>query len=180
MSNSSWKKQLTLKLHNLVRRSDAGRPDRSLRLVVIGIGNELNGDDAAGVQVIRSLRRHLSERPDILVIEAGPAPENFTGPIRRFQPDFALLVDAVNMDAPVGTITIVEWEQISGISALTHRLPPTVFGKYLIEELHCPVSLLGIRAGSVEFDTQPSPVVKKSIRQAARDLVEILTRFPDL
>ena len=37
-------------------------------------------------------------------MEAGPAPENFTGPLRRFRPDLVLLVDAAQMDAEPGTI----------------------------------------------------------------------------
>ncbi|NPV76081.1 MAG: hydrogenase 3 maturation endopeptidase HyCI [Anaerolineae bacterium] len=176
MSNSSWKKPLTLALKNLAFRSnDHGQSSQLPRLAVIGIGNELNGDDAAGVQVIRRLRLLLPPDLKIMLVEAGPAPENFTGPIRHFQPDLVLLVDAVDAGEPVGKIVWLDWQDINGVSALTHGLPPTVFGKYLFQEMQRPVALLGIQAGSVEFDTPPSPAVKKAVRQLSRELAKILT-----
>lgn len=166
-------------MKNLASRSnDRGQSGRLPRLAVIGIGNELNGDDAAGVQVIRSLRRLLPPDLEIMLVEAGPAPENFTGPIRRFHPDLVLLVDAVDAGEPTGKIVWLEWQRIAGVSALTHGLPPTVFGKYLFQEMQQPVALLGIQAGSVEFDTPPSAAVKKAVRQLSSGLAKILTNWP--
>ena len=168
-------------MKNLALRSNEDRqPGRIPRLAVIGIGSELNGDDAAGVQVVRSLRRLLPSDLGIMLVEAGPAPENFTGPIRRFQPDMALLVDAVDAGESAGKIVWLEWQHIAGVSALTHGLPPTVFSKFLFQEMQPAVALLGIQAGSVEFDTPPSPAVKKAVRQLSSGLAEILTDWSGL
>lgn len=175
MSSSSWKKQLKLALKNLAPRDNGHEQfSRSLRLAVVGIGNELNGDDAAGVQVIRNLRQLLPPGLEILLVEAGPAPENFSGPIRRFQPDLVLLVDAVDAGEPAGKIVWLEWQHIAGVSALTHSLPPTIFGKFMSQEMQRPVALIGIQAGSIEFDTQPSPAVKMAVRRLSSELAKIL------
>ncbi|MCC6146866.1 MAG: hydrogenase 3 maturation endopeptidase HyCI [Anaerolineaceae bacterium] len=179
MSNFSWKEKLIQTLQNLALRDDpGGQVSPPPRLVVIGIGNELNGDDAAGVLVIRSLQRFLSTNPQTLLVEAGPSPESFTGPIRRFQPDMVLLVDAVDMGEEPGSIAWVEWQRLSGVSALTHRLPPTVFGKFLIQEIQCQLALLGIQAGSVEFGAPLSPAVKNAIRRLTNGLAAVLKELP--
>jgi hydrogenase 3 maturation protease len=68
---------------------------RHERIAVVGIGNELNGDDAAGILAARKLSKKYcpqkvdenSPHPVFIVIEAGLAPEAFTGPLRRFRPD---------------------------------------------------------------------------------------------
>ena len=68
--------------------------DKSVqRIVILGMGNELDGDDAAGIQVARRLQSSLADCPHVLVIDGGNAPESYTGKIRQFGPDFVLLVD---------------------------------------------------------------------------------------
>jgi hydrogenase 3 maturation protease len=102
---------------------------------------------------------------------AGLAPENTTGPIRRFAPDLVLLVDAAQMDAAPGTVRWLDWQDTSGVSASTHTLPPRLLAAYLIAELGCEVRLLGIQpGGSAIGDDVTSPV-----EAAVRDIVEHLT-----
>lgn len=164
-------------MKSLAPANECSAPEHRLsRLAVVGIGNELNGDDIAGVEVIRTLRQLLPAQPELLLVEAGSAPENFTAPIRRFTPDLLLLVDAVDIDETPGTVAWVEWQEISGVSALTHSLPPAVFGKYLENETGCRVALLGIQAGTVEFDSKISEAVKKAIREVSYKLAAIIRR----
>ena len=151
-----------------------GVPERPLRLAILGIGNELNADDGAGVLVARALKARLAPNPQLLVLEAGAAPENFGGPLRRFQPTLVLMIDAVQMDAPPGAITWLAWEQIDGLSASTHTLPPSVFATYLMSELGCRVSLLGIQAACLEMGEPLSAAVQAAVEEVAAALVEAL------
>ena len=124
---SSWQKKLASSLTSLSQNKSEPR------VVVIGIGNELNGDDAAGLLVIRALREKLADRPDLLFIEGHTAPENFSKPIREFAPDLVLIVDAADSGGSLepGSILWLEMSSIDGMSASTHTLPPTVFAKFI-------------------------------------------------
>ena len=61
------------------------------RVVVIGVGNPLRGDDAVGMAVIDHLERRALK--NVLLLRAESAPENFTGPIREYEPTHVLMVD---------------------------------------------------------------------------------------
>lgn len=144
------------------------------RVAVLGMGNELNGDDAAGVMVARELKAELNENPARLVIDAGPAPENFTGTLRRFKPDLLILVDAAQLRQPSGTISCVDWRETRDFSASTHSLPPLVLSQYLTEELGCEILLVGIQAKNTEAGSPISPPVQKAITRVTKELGQLL------
>jgi hydrogenase 3 maturation protease len=187
MSKDSWKEQLARALKKTrpakadhIVDSGANSPEAQfLRLAVVGIGNELNGDDAAGVLAARALRASLKDAPQelsdrLLFIEAGAAPENFTGPLRRFQPDLVLLVDAADFDSRPGTIAWVEWADVDGFSASTHSLPPSVFASFLIHDLGCEIAVLAIQARHLELDQPPSPDVLAAVLELAREFTGLV------
>lgn len=159
------------------------------RLAVLGIGNELNGDDAAGMLVARALRDGICGSvgsggswtvPTLdghfLVIEAGPAPENFTGTLRRFHPELVLLIDAAELGEPPGTVAWVGWAEAGGWSGSTHTLPPSVLAHYLVEELGCEVILVGIQPARLDFCAGVSAEVQQAVTEVAgkiRDLAAL-------
>ncbi|HWQ04329.1 MAG TPA: hydrogenase maturation protease [Longilinea sp.] len=158
MSNSCWSEQLAQKLATL-----SAALSRTPRLALLGIGNELNGDDAAGVLAVRVLRGRLASRPQLLLIEAGLAPEAFTAPLRRFRPDCVILIDAALLDEAAGTVALVDWQQTDGLSATTHTLPPSVLVKFIQHEFNCPVELILIQPEDIDFDHPVTPAVYKAI-----------------
>ncbi len=141
---------------------------------MVGIGNELNGDDAAGVLVVRALRSLLGNQPQLLLIEAGVAPEAFSGPLRRFAPDWVLLVDAAEMGAAPGSVECVDWRLADGLSATTHTLPPTMLAKFLMAELGCQVALIGIQPAGLELDAGVSEPVQAAVRAVAQEMGRLL------
>jgi hydrogenase 3 maturation protease len=142
---------------------------------VVGIGHELRGDDAAGIAVARALRPRVAAHEQVLVIDAGPAPENFTGPLRRFDPDLVLLVDAAQMNETAGTVRWLACRETAGLSASTHTLPPYVLAGYLTAELGCEVALLGIQPGNACLVGAPlSTAVRKAVSAVAQALAEAL------
>ena len=58
------------------------------RIAVLGIGNDLRGDDGVGSLVARSLRERF---PDA-AFDGGQAPENQAGPLRRARPDTVVAI----------------------------------------------------------------------------------------
>ena len=136
------------------------------RVAILGTGNELDGDDGAGILIVRQLAARAVRRPGVLILEGGSAPENLTGALRRFAPDVVVLVDAADFcDAP-GTIAWIPWEDADGVSASTHTLPPTLLSRYLRHELGCQVVLLGIQPASLAFGDPLSAAVAAAVENA--------------
>lgn len=155
MSNRSW----IVSLKQAIRQTNKPLPG----IAVVGIGHELRGDDAAGIMVARKLR--VVSRANWLVLDAGPAPENFTGKLRDFAPDLLLLVDAVQINEPPGTIRLLEINAIEPYSMTTHSLSPHLLIAHLQLELNCIVRVLGIQVEQVSIGSGLSPAVQASIKQ---------------
>lgn len=158
------------------------RGARAQRIAILGIGNELNGDDAAGVLVARELIEKCrgveskagSRKLESYVIEAGAVPEAFTGPLRRFQPDMVILVDAAELGESPGTVGYFHWQQAEGMSASTHTLPPTILAQFLIRELGCEVFLVGIQPKSLTLDAGVSAEVRRAAGQVVAALQNLI------
>lgn len=162
--NLSWQDLLRQRLANLKPRS---------RLAVVGVGNELYGDDAVGVVAVRRLQTLLGGRKDILVVDAGSVPENCTGALRRFKPDTILLIDAAQMNADPGAIRYLSWYDVVGLQTSTHTFPLHMLARYLSDELGCSTFLVGIQPESAVLDAPLSP----SVRAAVDTLVSFLADF---
>jgi hydrogenase 3 maturation protease len=167
----SWQKQL--------RRAAAqpAKAETTVRIAVLGVGNEFNGDDAAGILTVRALRRSQARAvlsPSILVIDAGLAPENFSGKLRSFGPQLVILIDAALMDAEPGEIRWLAWQAAAGQSASTHTLPLSMFSSFITRELGCQVALLGVQP----LQTGPGYPVSLPVRNAVRRLTRgLLSNF---
>jgi hydrogenase 3 maturation protease len=149
-------------------------------LAVLGTGQVLRGDDAAGVLAVQRLCTRLAvwphSAPPPLVIEAGVAIENTLVELRRFAPNLALVVDAVAADPadlPVGAVRLFSPYGSLNTAMSTHALPLDLFARYLRRELTCPSVLLGIQAGQTEWGAPLSPDVAQAADQVAAQVTVI-------
>ncbi|HEX2981285.1 MAG TPA: hydrogenase 3 maturation endopeptidase HyCI, partial [Anaerolineaceae bacterium] len=145
-------------------KTDARQP----RLAVVGLGSELLGDDALGLVCARRLAKKTVHRPDFLVVEAGPVPENALGPLRRFEPDLVVIVDAADLALRPGSIRLVEADQLEGFSASTHTFPLSFIMDFFSHELGCPVKLLAIQPAQFEFTALLSIPVRDAVGRVVR------------
>ncbi len=146
-------------------------PDRPARIALIGVGNELLADDTAGLVIIRELQERLSPPPWLLLLYAGPVPENHTGSIRHFKPDLVLLIDSAHFGGKPGEVRWLSWKETEGLSASTHTLPPYVLAEYLTSEMNCEVALLGIQPVNLTLDMPLSPQVRRSIHNIVTSFI---------
>ncbi len=167
-SPKNWQQKLQADLQS--RKN----PDCPARLAVLGVGHELYGDDAVGVWLAQQLCDSLPKGENFLAVPGGPAPENFTGTLRRFQPDVVLLVDAALMDLQPGQTGWLDWQDTTGFSASTHTLPLHLIAAYLTGELNCQVDLLGIQPSSCQVGDPLSAPVKHSAESIAKAISEII------
>ena len=152
-------------------KSESEQPPR---IAILGVGNEFRHDDAVGVLTARALsnRACALDTDHVLIIEAGPAPENVTGELRKFAPDLVLIIDAAEMSGQPGTIQWIPEERIDGMSAWTHGLPLSILARYLALDLHCMVTLLGVQPRSNEIGDGISAGVSQAIQEIADQLDE--------
>ncbi len=175
MSAPTWQDSLAQAL-------SLSRPPNQTRLAIVGIGSELRGDDAAGVLIVRALQKKNdaessvddSASSRVLILEGGTAPENMTGPLRRFQPDLVLLSDAAEMGEKPDTVRWLDPHDADSFSASTHMLPLHILTQYLETELDCTVALLGIQPAALEFDTGLSPEMEQAIDVVVDDIRKLL------
>lgn len=139
-------------------------PQPEPRLAVVGVGQELHGDDAAGVMVARQLLE-CGEKPGFLALDAGPTPENCTGLLRRFAPDMVVVVDAAAIQRPPGSIQLLTEADIGGLSASTHSLPLNLFASYLTSELHCAVIFIAIQPQTTSLGAALSLPVQLAVNE---------------
>ncbi len=168
MQSQTWQASLKASL------KPSKQAEQPVRLAVLGIGHELCGDDAVGVRLAGRLRSLTPGNDRLLVIEAGPAPENFTGLLRRFRPDLVLLVDAAQMDAGPGTIGWLDLQSVDGISASSHTLPLHILVSYLLAELGCQVALIGIQPEQTFADAPLTPCVQAAAGMVVQELLDCL------
>ena len=139
-------------------------------MVVVGVGSEMRGDDAAGMEVVRRLRKVLKS-PNVFLIEGGVAPENFTSKIRRFQPSHVIFIDATDFGAEPGEVVLAEPEAITGESISTHTMSLSILAKYIREQTGAKVALLGIQPARAQMGAEMSEVVKDSVKRVEEILL---------
>jgi len=151
--------------------------------IVLGIGNRLGGDDAAGTCVVDMLNpalRTLSAGQhgakallpaEIMAIDASTAPESYTSVIRQHRPDLLILVDAADMGLPPGSLRTIAPEKISVLSFSTHHMPLSMFISY-VEEFCGKVLLVGVQPERTEAGSGISKAVRKSMKKLAEVILE--------
>lgn len=103
-------------------------------------------------------------------MEGGTLPESTSGPLRRFNPDLVIFIDAAELGKPPGTIELVAPARIGGVSFSTHAIPMKLMMDYLAGELGCEMLLVGIQPEKIEFDSEMSQTAKKAAARLAAEL----------
>lgn len=138
------------------------------RVVVVGTGNPLRGDDAAGSLVARRLAcRH--ER----VIDAEDVPESILGEVIASAPTTVAFVDAVDMGAPAGSVALLEPQQLAGYWPSTHRSSLALLASYLGQAAAADVVVLGIQPAQLGWRVPLS----REVGEAVSCVVALLSGF---
>lgn len=143
------------------------------KIMFLCIGNELRGDDSAGPLVAEKLEGFLDKNPDIMIINTGTVPENYTGLIRSESPSHIIFVDAVEMNLEPGTLRLVKEEEIANYSISTHAMPLSFMIKYLKSFSDAKMILIGIQPKSLEMYAEISKELEMGIENLMKDLQKI-------
>jgi hydrogenase 3 maturation protease len=157
-----------MKLKKFLNNSD--------KLVILGIGNELRGDDFLGSLLARRLSKLFKEKNNIVVIDGGTVPENYTGAIKKENPDNIILIDAADMGKEPGYIRIIEHNEIANYHLSTHAMPLSFLVKYLEHSTKADIVLIGIQPKELEFVCNISMEIKKSMEYLVNIFLKILIK----
>jgi len=141
------------------------------RILLLGVGNRLRGDDAVGSLMVERLKGKVN----IPLIDAGDVPENYLGPIETSGADLVLVVDATEMGANAGDVAIFDIEQVQGMSISTHTANLGLMFQVIPPEKRPHVILVGIQPGSMELGQALSEPVRTTMGELAEMLVLSLT-----
>ncbi|MBN2587458.1 MAG: hydrogenase maturation protease [Candidatus Fermentibacteraceae bacterium] len=139
------------------------------RIVYMGIGNILRGDDAIGPELTCRL-----SRMGMRTVDAGSVPENYIGSVARLKPDTVVLIDAVHLDRRPGSVELLDRSDLAGgIGFTTHTLSPVLVMERLEEETGAAVFLLAIQPKCLDFGAPLSGEMETVLAQLPEALLGI-------
>ena len=135
--------------------------------LILGVGNPLMGDDAVGVIAIERLREHPALPPGVDVVDGGTDGLGLIPLMEQY--GRVILVDAVPMALPAGTIRRFTWDDARlvgherGFSLHQTDLTDALL---LAETLGClphEVVFYGVQPQTMEWDQSLSPPVERAL-----------------
>ena len=143
------------------------------KLVILGIGNEDNGDDAAGLYALTQLQKeNLPSWVTNFYCER--VPEHFLGKISNIEPNRIMILDAADMKEIPGAIAIFPKEEVSsGFHLSTHTLSLTMLEEFLKPIVPDLITVyVGIQPKQMYFDTPISEECKAAVEEFTELLIE--------
>lgn len=138
---------------------------------VVGVGNRLRRDDAAGSRVAERLLAMGCAR----VFDAETVPENYYGTLLAAAPCAVLFVDAADWGGAPGECRLAAVDALATRPASTHA-PSLALLAGLLEREGIECWLLGIQPGSTEPGTALTPDVERAAGAVAETLAAGLSR----
>lgn len=137
------------------------------KIMVWGLGNPLQGDDRAGIEVAEELLRR--DIPEIIPIVCETTPGNFIPLVLREKPDELILVDAADMGLPSGSIRLIPTEMLEEVSFTSHDLSLELMLRSAAGKT--PVTLIGIQPERIELLLDLSPSVQNAVERVVEALL---------
>lgn len=131
------------------------------KVVILGIGNTLHSDDAAGSLLAGTLK----DRVPYIVYDAGANPENYLGKIIKDKPDNLIIIDAVDFGGSSGEFRVLEADDIKSVNFYsTHNASISLTINYLQNNLKVDIIVLSIQPKNVGFGDSLSPEIEKTLK----------------
>ncbi|MCX7598691.1 MAG: hydrogenase maturation protease [Armatimonadetes bacterium] len=146
------------------------------RIVVLGVGSELHGDDSVGVVVARRLQgKSLPENVEVVVGHTGGLNLLFD----MEGADWAIVVDAVDFGGRPGEICVFEAEdadlvKVSRVASLHHVSLADVLELGRETGITPRVTVVGIQPGQLGFGQDLSAEVAQRVEAAVQAVVDLV------
>lgn len=132
------------------------------KVVILGIGNTLRSDDAAG----SILASRLKDKLPYIIYDTGESPENYLGKIVKDKPDNLVIIDAVDFAGEPGEFRVLEAEALKTTNLFfTHNASLSLTINYLQSNLQVDIIMLIIQPKTVAFGDRLSREVAETLNK---------------
>jgi len=131
------------------------------KVVILCLGNTDRGDDGIGPRVASEIKGKVAYE----VIDAGVTPENYTGVVKRLNPDTILIVDTVIFDGVPGEIRLFTGDDLRTGKISTHDVSPKLLIEYLKSSTKADIHILGINPKSNKFGEALSSEAEEAVEK---------------
>ena len=141
------------------------------KVVLLGIGNALRGDDGFGPEVASRVSRLIPDR----AFDAGTVPEDFLGPIVKLRPALVIIADAASFGGSIGELRLLRIDQLCGNYLGTHAPSLSLIEQFLMSECGARTVVLAAQPKAMAFGNALSPQMAAAIEVAADLLISALS-----
>jgi hydrogenase 3 maturation protease len=141
------------------------------RVVIVGVGNRMKGDDGFGPIMIDGLRGRVK----VPLFDCGTVPENFLQPIRKERPQTVLVLDAADLSDRPGTLSVIEPMRWRGGGFSSHSISLKLFADLISQDTGAGVFLVAVQPKRLGLGEQMSPEVREGCRRLQRWLEDALS-----
>jgi hydrogenase maturation protease HycI len=141
------------------------------RVVFVGVGNRMRGDDAIGPALIDHIKDEVPH-----AIDADGVPENVTASIRRLNPKVIIFLDAASLGESPGSARIVEAGEMQKLESSVHNFSLDVVMEYLEAAAGADVFLVGVQPERIGEGESISRELKKPLEDIASILISAIKK----
>ncbi len=145
------------------------------RVVILGVGNILFGDDGFGPEVANYLTSHYAIPDDIYVMDVGTGVRKllFTITLSEVKPEKIVVVDAVDWGLDLGSLTVMSAADLPASKVddfSLHQLPTSNLLRELQEDCGVIVTVVACDVSVMPGTIQPglSPAIQNAVIAAAQ------------
>jgi len=151
-----------------------------VKTVVLGLGNIIMSDDGVGVHVIRLLQKRYEFPQEIEVLDGGMLVLDLLSYIEGVQR--LLIVDALQVDAPPGTIVRLEGGEIPSALSMKYSshqisLSDLLMAARLLGRCPSEIVLWGVQPARLDLGLELSPVVAAQVEPLVQNVLAELQRW---
>ena len=151
-----------------------------MRAVVLGIGNTILSDEAAGVRAVEALERAYRMPDDVLVIDGGTSGMEMIEDLSNL--DFLIVLDVVKTGAAPGMVVKIAGDEIPvffrhKLSPHQIALPDVLASLELLDTMPKEIIVLGVEPITLELGMDMTPTVAAKVPALAEmAAAELLAR----
>ncbi|MCS7177877.1 MAG: HyaD/HybD family hydrogenase maturation endopeptidase [Anaerolineae bacterium] len=151
-----------------------------MKTLVLGVGNILLSDEGVGVHVVRLLQERYRFPQEVEILDGGTLGLNLLPYVENA--DRLVIVDAVQMNVPPGTLVRLEGAEVPAVLGLKYSSHQMGVSELLAVARvlgHSPaeVILLGIQPASLEVGLDLSPTVAAQVETLVQNVLAELQRW---
>ena len=149
---------------NFTQLTDRLSKYNSNKIAFVGLGNELRGDDLAGLVFIEVLKTKTVFSKSKFIV-AGKNPENYLHEILESNPEVVVFIDAADWGGECGEISLLEPDSLANIDFSTHAYSIKLIEKFLSLNKQMDFVYIGIQPKTTDFGKEMSLQINHAIKK---------------